>query len=343
MSPKPRRRARRSSSFAPLARLALLALLAPIGALGCSSSAAGAPASSQDAGPDGASTKTCVRGAKATAIPATCNGSDALCARRFDQVTFPMTHNAMSNADDGWAAPNQNHGLARQLDDGIRGMMLDTHYYDEENGYTDARVDGVSPLDQAYLCHGSCALGRRPLLDGLCDVTRFLDAHRGEIVSIIFEDGVTPEDTAQVMRAAGLDEYVHTHALGAPWPTLRELIDQDQRLIVFSETPHDAPAWYHPAWKHIWDTSYTYKSVAAFDCATNRGQRSNALFLINHWLQTGAGLPDPVLAAQANASSVLLARAQTCAADAGRPPTFLGVDAYDVGALFEVVDTLNGL
>jgi hypothetical protein len=327
-------------ALASLALLALAASLSPLTA--CSSSSdGGAPAT--DAGSDTGSTKRCVRGAKATAVPTTCNGSEALCARRFDRVTFPMTHNAMSNADDGWAAPNQNHGIARQLQDGIRGLMLDTHYYDEVNGYTDARVDGVSPLDQAYLCHGTCDLGKRPLLDGLCDVTQLLDAHRGEIVSIIFEDYVTPEDTAAVMQAAGLTEYVHTHVLGTPWPTLRELIDKNERLIVFSETPHDAPAWYHPAWKHIWDTSYTYKSVADFDCATNRGQRSNALFLINHWLQTSAGLPDPTLAAQANASSVMLARAQTCSADAGRPPTFLGVDAYDVGALFDVVKAMNGL
>lgn len=327
-------------SVRALATVALLAL-PPLAAPACSSSGGGeAPL---DAGVDGGSTKTCVRGAKATVVPATCNGSDALCARRFDQVTFPMTHNAMSNADDGWAAPNQNHGVARQLQDGIRGLMLDTHYYDEVNGYTDARVDGVAAIDQAYLCHGSCDLGKRPLLDGLCDVARFLDAHRGEVVSIIFEDYVTPEDTVAVMKAAGLDSYVHTHALGTPWPTLRELIDRDERLIVFSETPHDAPAWYHPAWKHIWDTSYTYKAVADFDCATNRGQRTNALFLLNHWLQNASGLPDPTLAAQANASSVLLGRAQTCSADAARAPTFIGVDAYDVGALFDVVKAMNGL
>jgi hypothetical protein len=323
--------------------LALALALAPVG---CSSSSAPpAPPPTVDAGADSPppAPTTCARGAKATAIPKTCNGSEALCARRFDQVTFPMTHNAMSNADDGWVAPNQDHGLARQLADGVRGWMLDTHYYDEETGYTDQRRDDLAAVDQAYLCHGVCALGRRRLLEGLCDLTAFLDQNRGEVVSIIFEDYVTPDDTAAVMQASGLVDYVHVQALGAPWPTLRELVDQNQRLIVFSESGRAGAPWYHAAWKHIWDTPYTFKSTADFTCARNRGDPSNALFLVNHWLESGAGLPDATLGAQANAMAVLGPRVQQCTKEAGRAPTFVGVDFYDVGTLFEVVKTSNGL
>jgi hypothetical protein len=314
--------------------------LAPVA---CSSSSG--PAASADAGADAAPTApaTCARAVEATAIPTTRNGSEALCARRFDQVTFPMTHNAMSNADDGWGAPNQDHGLARQLADGVRGFMLDTHYYDEETGYTDQRRDDLAPVDQAYLCHGVCALGRRRLLDGLCDLTSFLDRNRGEVVSIIFEDYVTPEDTAAVLQASGLVDYVHVQALGTPWPTLRTLIDQNRRLIVFSESGRAGAPWYHAAWKHIWDTPYTFKSVAEFTCSRNRGDASNALFLVNHWLESSAGLPDATLGAQANAASVMTPRVQQCTKEAGRAPTFVGVDFYDVGALFEVVKASNGL
>lgn len=327
----------------PLALALALSVAPALAPLACSSSSG--PATPADSGADTtpAVPTTCARGAKATAIPKTCNGSEALCARRFDRVTFPMTHNAMSNADDGWLAPNQDHGLARQLADGVRGFMLDTHYYDEETGYTDQRRDDLAAIDQAYLCHGVCALGRRRLLEGLCDLTSFLDQHRGEVVSIIFEDYVTPEDTAAVMQASGLVDYVHVQPLGAPWPTLRELIDGNERLIVFSESGRAGAPWYHPAWKHIWDTPYTFRSTADFTCARNRGDETNALFLVNHWLQSDAGLPDPALGGQANASAVLAPRVQQCANGAGRPPTFVGVDYYDVGALFEVVRASNGL
>jgi hypothetical protein len=320
--------------FALVRCLALATLLS-----GCASSAPGA--TNTDAGADAASPlPACARAAKASAVPSTCNGFAELCDRRFDQVAFPMTHNAMSNADERWAAPNQRHGIARQLADGVRGLMLDTHYYDVEAGQTlDAPLPGVSPLVQAYLCHGVCQLGRRPLLEGLCDVTSFLDRNRGEVVSIIFESYVTPADTAAVLAAAGLDEYVYTHA-GA-WPTLREMIAKNQRLVVFTESDGGTPAWYHPAWKLIEDTPYSFAKATDFTCSAHRGSRDSPLFLLNHWV--GAPLPSEKGAAEVNASGVLLARAQKCQTERGKLPNFVGVDFYDVGDLFAVVRALNGL
>jgi hypothetical protein len=58
-----------------------------------------------------------------------CNGSAALCDRRFDEVVYPTTHNAMAATDLGFLAANQTHDIARQLEDGVRGLMLDTHDY----------------------------------------------------------------------------------------------------------------------------------------------------------------------------------------------------------------------
>ena len=55
-----------------------------------------------------------------------CNGHEELCERPLDQVTLAGTHNSMSNEDEGWLAPNQGFGISRQLQDGIRAMMLDT-------------------------------------------------------------------------------------------------------------------------------------------------------------------------------------------------------------------------
>ena len=58
--------------------------------------------------------------------PMVCNGHAALCDLPFDELVLPATHNSMSNAADGWIAPNQQYGMDRQLQDGIRGMLIDT-------------------------------------------------------------------------------------------------------------------------------------------------------------------------------------------------------------------------
>jgi hypothetical protein len=315
--------------------------------IGCgeaSDAAAPNDAASIDVGGDGDDVPVpfvCKRPTKVTTIPETCNGATALCDRTYDRVTVPMTHNAMSNADEKFVAPNQNHGLARQLQDGVRGMMLDVHYYDDVTGRTDERQEGVAAVDQAFLCHGVCSLGKRPLLEGLCDLTTFLDTHRGEVLSIIFESYLTSADLADVVTKSGLTDYVYVHPKGKPWPSLRTMIAEDKRLVVFTEDGDGVPEWNHSAWKEIWDTPYTFRDASEFTCEKNRGDTSNALFLINHWF--GRPLSEERWAREANPKEVLLPRVQECTKAAGRPPTFVGVDFYDVGALFEVVRVTNGL
>ena len=82
--------------------------------------------------------------------PLLCNGRADLCDRRLDQVVLAVAHNAMNVEDEDWGIPNQHFGYERQVEDGIRGFMLDI--YDQ---------DGV-----ATLCHGSCSLGSEPLWSG---------------------------------------------------------------------------------------------------------------------------------------------------------------------------------
>ena len=61
------------------------------------------------------------------ATPRRCNGHAELCDRRFDEVAHATTHNAMSSEQDGWIFPNQSFDVPRQLEAGVRALMLDTH------------------------------------------------------------------------------------------------------------------------------------------------------------------------------------------------------------------------
>ncbi len=330
----------------PRAR-ALLAPLVLLFAAGCARQEVASPPS--DAGvlsaDSGASSlaQTCTRGAKKVDDRSSCNGAPALCGRSYDKVVVPMTHNAMSSADDGWVPPNQTHGIARQLEDGIRGMMLDIHYYSaEDNRNQTAHDPALSTVDQVYLCHSVCAFGRARLLDGLCTITRFLDEHPSEELSIVFENYVTDADTDEVLRASGLAEYAYVHAKGAPWPTLRSMIDAGKRLVVFLERGGGAPPYLHPAYDgEIWDTPYSFEKKEDFVCTRGRGAANSPLFLINHWL--GRPLSDIRFAREVNVDAVLGARVEKCTKEASRGPTFVAVDFYDVGDLFAVVRRANGL
>jgi hypothetical protein len=262
------------------------------------------------------------------AVPARlrCNGARELCDRRYDQVTYATTHNGMSAGAEGWVHSDQRYGIARQLQDGIRAMMLDVWDYQGE----------------AYLCHGgACATGRRKLVDGLRDIADFMRAHPNEVVTIIFEPYVSADRILAALTEVGLDRELHVQDPAQPWPTLRQLIRAKHRLVVFTEHGGGAYPWYHDVWQYAWDTNWEFYAPAEMNCNRNRGAAENGLFIFNHFLVTDDEAE--AWAHTLNVNPFLLGRAQECQDVSGRRANFVAVDYYDVGDLFPTVRALNGL
>lgn len=326
-----------------------MALLPVLALAGCGSPGADpmtSAGSTSDAGTTAAVTTGATTDAATTAAPTTtgddttagasstgpaadgCNGHVELCARRFDEVVFPTTHNSFSATDDGFSSgiANQTHGVAAQLADGVRALMLDV----EMSG------------DAVVLCHGPCFLGQVEHLDVLADIAAFLAANPREVVTIIYQDSAPVDAIAADLAATGLDQRAFTYA-GGPFPTLAEMIAADTRLVVTAENGGPPPAWFHHVWDLTWDTPYTYHSQDEFTCAKNRGDTGNPLFLINHWLSNELDLPSEAGAQEVNVYDVLHPRAVKCMQETGDLPNFVAVDYYEHGDLFAVVDALNGV
>jgi len=309
-----------------------------------------------------------------------CNGAKALCDRPLDEVVLPATHNSMSAPLTGWFASQQDRGIAGQLDDGIRGLLIDTYYADKlSNGRV--RTHFATPEDLAaavkqdslssaaykaalrlreragfrgsgtrgmYLCHTFCEVGATPLADGLKDIHDFLVLHPEQVVVVINQDYVTPEDFVKAVSDAGLARYAFTPPGGSHWPTLRTMIDDDHRLVILAENHAGAAPWYQLAYRHlVQETPYTFRSAAqladtARSCSDNRGPADAPLFLINNWVNSDPR-PLPSNAQRVNAYDTLLARVRACEKRREHVPNLIAVDFYRRGQVFRVADTLNGV
>jgi hypothetical protein len=309
-----------------------------------------------------------------------CNGADALCDRPLGDVVLPATHNSMSAPLKGWFASQQERGIAGQLEDGIRGLLLDTHYADKlANGrvrtYFSSPADLAAAVKQGglsrtsyeaalrlreragfkgsgtrglYLCHTFCELGATPLADGLKDIHDFLVLHPEQVVVVINQDHVAPADFVKAVGDAGLARYVFTPPSGSSWPTLRTMIDEDRRLLILAENHAGAAPWYQLAYRRLLkETPYTFRSAGeladtAASCRDNRGPARASLFLINNWVSTDP-TPRPSNAQKVNAYDTLLARARACQRLRNHVANLIAVDFYRRGELFRVAATLNGV
>lgn len=323
-------------------------------------------------------------GGATTAAPSLggCEGSLELCDRPFNQVALAATHNAMSVPLPGWYSAEQDAPIPTQLDDGIRGLLIDTHYGDllpdgkvrTELGSSSmvqaAKDEGLSKdaLRAAerirnrlgfsgegergmYLCHTFCELGATSLAEVLGQLRDFLVANPDEIVVVVNQDEVTPQDFVGAVRDAGLEEMAYRGPFSGTWPTLREMIDSNQRVIFMAEEHGGAAPWYQPVYESITqETPYTFRSAdlltkrsdLAASCEPNRGPSDAPLFLLNHWVSTDP-IPRPSDAEKVNARGALLRRAKTCERIRGQMPNLVAVNFYRRGDVFGVVDELNGL
>lgn len=301
-----------------------------------------------------------------------CNGAPQLCTRRIDQVSFPATHNAMSNAAiPGWMFPHQSVDFAGQMQYGIRALLIDIHYgfpgaariktdlegegatreklvgaVGEEGFEAAQRIrDRLVGVDEGrrglYFCHGFCELGAYPVVPALSEIRDWLVVHPEEVILIVIEDYVTPQEIAEAFAESGLGELVYTGPI-APFPTLGAMIYANQRVLVFTESGKPGVEWLHPAFDSFQETPYTFHSPEEFSCRPNRGGTSGPLFQVNHWIETTPA-PRPTNAEIVNTYDVLLQRARTCERERGLKPTYIAVDFGDIGAIVAATRTLNGL
>jgi hypothetical protein len=194
-----------------------------------------------------------------------------------------------------------------------------------------------------YLAHGFCELGSVRFVETLEDVSDFLVANPGEVILIIIQDeGVAASDVAACFERSGLARFLYRGPVTPPWPTLREMIASDQRVVVFAENDPGEVPWYHLAFEVFQETPYRFKDPTEFTNQPGRGGTSGSLLLMNHWIET-APAPKPSNAEIVNAFDLLAGRARACRRERGMLPNLIAVDFYATGDLLRVVDDLNGV
>lgn len=303
---------------------------------------------------------------------ATCDGLASLCGKRLDQVVFAGTHNSFAAAaEPGWHFANQRLAIGRQLDGGIRALLLDVHYgVPTADGLvrTDFAAEGADankvtvalppralavaeriagPLGagvpagkpRLYLCHTLCELGAEPLGRELATIAAFLESHPRTFLALIVEDYVPAARVATAFRAAGLVDLAATLPRHAPLPTLGTLLGEGKRLVVFSEKRGGQPPWYMPAFSFIQDTPLGANRPDQLSCARFRGDPDSPLLLINHWIPPFP--PSPRLNAAIGTAPFLRHRIRRCMRARDSEGAIVAVDFYERTAVVRVARELN--
>ena len=257
-----------------------------------------------------------------------CNGSAELCNRKFNEIAYLTTHNAFNSSQDNFLFPNQNFNITSQLNNGVRALMIDVYDF----------------FGTPTVYHGSSLLGSSSFLNYLNDIKVFLDNNPNEVISVILECYTSSNEIENDLIQADLLGSLYTHSLGNDWPTLQAMIDSGQRLVIFTDKQDASPsqAWYHYVWDFAVETHFTANSINDFNCDYNRGDASNDLFILNHFITNAAlGFGEESEAIIVNANPFLIDRALECFQEKNKFPNFITLDFYDQGEGLAAVNELN--
>ncbi|MFE1437328.1 PI-PLC domain-containing protein [Streptomyces sp. NPDC058739] len=321
------RRARRRS----LVLLLLLALL------GFASAAAAAPS------PPSTPAES-VRAGSSPSAAAVARWGD----RRVDEVSFLTTHNAFTNYEDSrWSSVNQSESVRAQLDSGVRGLSLDTHWYERSTWLCVISFGSDCYPSDVYLCHGDCktfagvtyALPRQTFHGTMQTVVDFLASHPQEVVSVFLEDYVSADQLRQSLsRVRGLQEMLlRPDDWGVRqngWPKVADLVTSGKRLLIFSDRPdrEHLGVMYDRSWtvSNFWslgDLGNDLTCVSRWaDIPLNRQEPGfRRLFMMSHH----RNVPTVLTAAQDNGAKLRNRVADQCrTATGGREPNFVSVDFH---------------
>lgn len=281
--------------------------------------------------------------------------ADALYAvgndKPFNEQTWLTAHNAFANALPLPPAflPNQTLSLRRQLESGVRGLMLDVH---ESNG-------------RVRLCHGLCVGWEPTLADALNqEILPFLRDVPTAIVTLHLEDTASRSALAAELAlspdAPGMTFNPEDWSQER-WPTPREMADAGQRLVVFTQQYRNAgPVETPSGTAHLlYDRDYTSENYWSMgptifthdlSCVSRWENQSLSigltygprtwprLFVMNHF----HGTPFGDHAAHDNSYDMLRSRIDDhCWPAAQRKPNYIAVDFVEAGQALSVVGALN--
>ena len=258
---------------------------------------------------------------------APCNGHSVNCGQRLNDVIFPTTLKSYCYeiGVTNFVGPSQKFPVHHQLNDGIRAIMLDVYY---EGGQLLVINKGL-PLNLG---------GSEPLIDVLNEIKDFMSSHLREVVVVMLNTTATGVQLQTELETALLLDSLHSQEFGAAWPTLGELIESGNRLVIFSNSPDAGSgfSWNHSSNQYIEKTSLP-DSRNDFNCAAMITDPANKFYLLQHRVTSGfLATPNADSAKAVNAFNILFPRIGECQQASGKLPNFIAVDYYTEGDLFQV-------
>ncbi len=329
---------------------------------------------------------------QSTRTTLSCNGSPVLCNRHYNEITYVTSHNGSANRPSsalslynlrncyGSNINDQGISLAAQFNLGVRATKTPV-LFDQNKVYA---CHGLSPQDRDTVknkvCGGlssytktacesifnfidPCTLDNnaKVLSNLLNDFNDYIKNNPNEVLTLFVADqtGGHFEQIQSTFEASSVNKYLYVQ--GSPnqaWPTLKEMITSNKRLVVFVDTPDQFNSSQQADFNRYFNRQGSFAWSSPFNYPTDESLKDedpsrlipnlpyNDLWILQHFV-TPSLAGNPYYAARVNEYQFLKNRVNKYINVIRKNPNFIWVDFTDLSQsgkdIFTLANELNGI
>lgn len=228
--------------------------------------------------------------------------------KHYDETIFVISN--FSGVD---ASQTETRSIQELLDLNIGGFRFYLEWEKQENQLMIKRPDGSSIS----------------LRKTLSELKTFLDEKPDKILNLFLDFSTNVNELSDLFQETGIDKYVFTYDPKEDWPTLKSMVEQDKRLVVFSMQEHrNSPDWLQYVWTQAVEPYFSIWEAPVFKGEFLKGDPKNSLLIYNDYNFPPKSELSKNLRYDTSQNPYLIEHIKNTWTNTGKTPNFIMLDRY---------------
>ncbi len=258
-------------------------------------------------------------GSSGLAIAAKTN--EDILMRQYDETIFVISN--FSGVD---ANLNEPRTVQELLNENISGFRFYLEWEKQQNQLMIKKSDGSS------------LSFRKTMLE----IKSYLDNNPEKVFTLFLDFGTNVNELSDVFQELGINRYIYTYDAQEGWPTLKNMIEDNRRLVVFSMQEHrNSPEWLHYIWNHAVEPYFSIWEAPVFKGEFLKGDPKNSLLIYNDYNIPRKSEASRSIKYDSNQNPYLIEHVKNTWTNTGKTPNFIMLDRYE-NSILSVLSYIRG-
>lgn len=235
--------------------------------------------------------------------------SDDVLMKQYDETIFVISN--FSGVDANLTEPRTIHEL---LDENIGGFRFYLEWEKQLNQLMIRKVDGTT-ISFKQTMH---------------EIKAYLEKNPDKVFTLFLDFGTNATELNDIFQGVGINQYLYTYDAKEGWPTLKKMVEENHRLVVFSMQEHrNSPEWLLYVWNHAVEPYFSILEAPVFKGEFLKGDPKNSLLIYNDYNFPRKSEFAKSIKFETNQNPYLIEHIKNTWTNAGKTPNFIMLDQYE--------------